>query len=143
MLAEFLDRQRLSTPVVPIREPEADDVDHTLAHISSKGFIEQRRVVEEIEWDDSIEQMQRDMNEADASRDLTARFRAKSEKLKRRPLAPTKRDRKLGALFDRLTPTSIHDDAEASYIAAPALPIDAVPTNEERAMQDFLDDLIS
>ncbi|KIY71159.1 hypothetical protein CYLTODRAFT_419163 [Cylindrobasidium torrendii FP15055 ss-10] len=127
MLAQFLDRQRLSAPVAPIENSDADDVDHTLAHISSKGFIEQKRVVEEIEWDEDIEQLQKDMNEADASRELTARFRAKSEKLKRRPLAPTKRDRKL----------------EASYIEAPALPVDPASINEKRAMQDFLDDLIS
>lgn len=75
--------------------------------------------------------------------ELTARFRAKSDNLKRKPIAPTKRDRKMGefnlslSVFLRLMLLT-----EASYVAAPALPTEQ-PKDEKKVMQEFLDDLIS
>lgn len=59
--------------------------------------------------------------------ELTTRFRAKSEKLRKKPIAPTARERK----------------QEASYVAAPALPTDAKAQDPKDEMQDFLDDLLT
>ncbi|KAK0219098.1 hypothetical protein IW262DRAFT_1448938 [Armillaria fumosa] len=113
---KFLRRQ-LGTNTDRYAEPEPeldsddddDDVDHSLAHISSRS-----EKVEQIAWDDELDKLSREKAIADANRDLKSRFRAKSERLRRKPLAPTARERK----------------HEASYV------------NPKVDMEDFLDDLL-
>ncbi|KAG2029758.1 hypothetical protein BDR03DRAFT_906457 [Suillus americanus] len=127
-LSSFLARQRLSDvpPVVAVPQVDDDDVDHELAHISSHRVLpptSQKGRVQVIEWDAELEEMSREKAAADASRDLKTRFRAKSEKLKAKPLFA--RDRK-------------QDD---NYSEAPALPTDA-PKAPKVEMEDFLDELL-
>ncbi|KAG1810523.1 hypothetical protein EV424DRAFT_1558029 [Suillus variegatus] len=129
-LSSFLARQRLSDvsemSVVAVPQVDDDDIDHELAHISSHRIpppSPQKGRVQVIEWDAELEEMSREKAAADASRDLKARFRAKSEKLKAKPLFA--RDR-------------IQDD---SYSEAPALPTDA-PKAPKVEMEDFLDELL-
>ncbi|KAF9019960.1 hypothetical protein BDZ89DRAFT_283334 [Hymenopellis radicata] len=130
-LSSFLERQLnvdVDAPILKTVDIDEDDVDHTLAHISSRGIANPNHgkgKIEEIEWDDDMDEMTREKAVADANRELTARFRAKSEKLKKKPIAPTARERK-----------------QASYVAAPALPTEQV-RNQKDEMQDFLDDLLT
>ncbi|KAG1857731.1 hypothetical protein DFJ58DRAFT_715929 [Suillus subalutaceus] len=88
-----IDPYRLSdvpeTQVVAVAQVDDDDIDHELAHISSHRIpppTSQKGRVQAIEWDAELEEMSREKAAADASRDLKARFRAKSEKLKVKPL---------------------------------------------------------
>ncbi|KAG2143642.1 hypothetical protein DEU56DRAFT_971844 [Suillus clintonianus] len=130
-LSSFLARQRLSdvseTTVVALPQvDDDDDIDHELAHISSYRIpppTSQKGLVRAIEWDAELEEMSREKAAADASRDLKARFRSKSEKLKAKPLFA--RDRK-------------QDD---NHSEAPALPTDALKAPKVE-MEDFLDDLL-
>ncbi|OJA20276.1 putative protein 28 [Rhizopogon vesiculosus] len=129
-LSSFLAKQRLSdvsevTAGVP--QVDDDDVDHELAHISSHRnppSTSQKGRVQTIEWDAELEEMSREKAAADASRDLKARFRAKSEKLRAKPLSG--RDRKQGD----------------NYVEAPALPTDAPKKEPKVEMEDFLDELL-
>ncbi|KAG1751811.1 hypothetical protein EDB19DRAFT_1673696 [Suillus lakei] len=127
-LSSFLARQRLSdvseTTVMAAPQVDDDDIDHELAHISSHRIpppTSQKGRVQSIEWDAELEEMSREKAAADASRDLKARFRAKSEKLKAKPLFTRKQD----------------DNCSE----APALPIDA-PKAPKVEMEDFLDELL-
>lgn len=88
-----------------------DDVDHSLAHISSTGVkpvVSRKGKVEQIEWDDELDELEREKLSAEAiwgavsldlvlscpllltcadrrftHPDLKTRFRAKSEKLRK------------------------------------------------------------
>ncbi|KAG1888487.1 uncharacterized protein F5891DRAFT_966121 [Suillus fuscotomentosus] len=131
-LSSFLARQRLSdvseTTVVAVPPVDDDDIDHELAHISSHRIpppTSQKGRVQAIEWDAELEEMSREKAAADASRDLKARFRAKSEKLKVKPLFS--RDTKQGD----------------NYSEAPALPNDTPRKAPQVEMENFLDDLLS
>ena len=59
-------------PGSPLVPPTADDddVDHSLAHITSNSLAEGRQLrkgkIQHIDWDDSLEEMQRDNNIARA-----------------------------------------------------------------------------
>ncbi|KAH7924987.1 hypothetical protein BV22DRAFT_1065699 [Leucogyrophana mollusca] len=133
-LSAFLEKQKLSDSVEPQIAPPADDdddIDHTLAHISSRRQApsqSKKGRVQSIEWDEDLDDMSREKAAAEAARDLKARFRAKTEKLRAKPLtAPLPRDRK----------------KDNDYIEAPPLPTDTVQKKEPKAeMQDFLDDLL-
>ncbi|KAG2742694.1 hypothetical protein P692DRAFT_20747681 [Suillus brevipes Sb2] len=131
-LSSFLARQRLSdlseTTVAAAAQVDDDDIDHELAHISSHRVApptSQKGRIQAIEWDAELEEMSREKAAADASRDLKARFRAKSEKLKAKPL------------FSRVTK---QDD---EYSEAPALPNDTPRKTPKVEMEDFLDDLLN
>ncbi|KAG1901238.1 uncharacterized protein F5891DRAFT_1223940 [Suillus fuscotomentosus] len=122
-LSSFLARQVIGLPPV-----DDDDIDHELAHISSHRIpplTSQKGRVQAIEWDAELEEMSREKAAADASRDLKARFRAKSEKFKVKPLFS--RDTKQGD----------------NYSEAPALPNDTPRKAPKVEMEDFLDDLLS
>ncbi|PBK68287.1 hypothetical protein ARMSODRAFT_988798 [Armillaria solidipes] len=135
-LSSFLGRQRLSDdPASSLQATlpdDDDDVDHSLAHISSRGVgaeaPSRKGKVEQIAWDDELDELSREKAIADANRDLKSRFRAKSERLRKKPIAPTARDRK----------------QEASYVSAPALPLPegVAPKDPKADMEDFLDDLL-
>ncbi|KAG2353122.1 hypothetical protein BDR07DRAFT_1615157 [Suillus spraguei] len=131
-LSSFLARQRLSdvsemtVVAVPRVDDDDDDIDHELAHISSHRIpppISQKGRVQAIEWDAELEEMSREKVAADANRDLKARFRAKSEKLKAKPL------------FSR------DGKQDNKYPEAPALPTDTSKAPKVE-MEDFLDDLL-
>ncbi|KAJ6546653.1 hypothetical protein DFH09DRAFT_1367193 [Mycena vulgaris] len=134
-LAAFLERQRLSDAagpsVLPAREAlDDDDVDHSLAHISSGGappVSSRKGKVEEIAWDAELDALERDKAAAEAIWDLKTRFRAKSEKLRKSAVTPV-RERKPG------------------YVEAPPLPLadgsQPSPKAPKDDMQDFLDDLL-
>jgi hypothetical protein len=132
-LSSFLARQRLSdvsetTVVAAVAQVDDNDIDHELAHISSHRVpppMSQKGRIQAIEWDAELEEMSREKAAADASRDLKARFRAKSEKLKVKPL------------FSRVIK---QDD---NYSEAPALPNDAPRKAPKAEMEEFLDDLLS
>ncbi|KAI9571963.1 hypothetical protein HD554DRAFT_2036457 [Boletus coccyginus] len=136
-LAAFLEKQRLSgsapvlsgTLVLDAQEEEdEDEIDHSLAHISSQRhppLQSKKGRVQTIEWDESLEQMSREKATAEANRDLKERFRAKTSTLRTKPMAPKERKK------------------ENDIVEAPPLPVEGVarkdPKNE---MQDFLDDLL-
>ncbi|KAJ7752627.1 hypothetical protein B0H16DRAFT_1546016 [Mycena metata] len=139
-LSSFLERQRISdeplalTPSDPMDE---DDVDHSLAHISSGGInrtvsgLSRKGKVEQIEWDEDLDELEREKASAEAIWDLKTRFRAKSEKLRKSAVTPA-RDRKPGA---------------TTYAEAPPLPMadgsQPPPKGPKDDMQDFLDDLLA
>ncbi|KAK0472467.1 hypothetical protein IW261DRAFT_1553326 [Armillaria novae-zelandiae] len=134
-LSSFLGRQRLSDVPVSLLQAtlpdDDDDVDHSLAHISSRGVgVEapsRKGKVEQIAWDDELDELSKEKAIADANRG-SSRFRAKSERLRKKPIAPTARERK----------------QEASYVSAPALPLPegVVPKDSKADMEEFLDDLL-
>lgn len=119
-LSSFLGGQRLSDdPVSSLQATlpdDDDDVDHSLAHISSRGVgaeaLSRKGKVEQIAWDDELDELSREKAVADANRgsvsfrchctltqhylDLKSRFRAKSDRLRKKPIAPTARERKQG-----------------------------------------------
>ncbi|KAJ6477902.1 hypothetical protein C8R47DRAFT_644518 [Mycena vitilis] len=137
-LSSFLQRQRISDvagpSVLPTMEStDDDDVDHSLAHISSGGIkpvTSRKGKVEEIEWDDELDELEREKASAEAIWDLKSRFRAKSEKLRKSAVTPG-RERKSGPI----------------YAEAPRLPLpdgsQHPPKGPKDDMQDFLDDLLS
>ena len=77
-LAAFLEKQRLSDSVRALsgsapdaREDDEDEIDHSLAHITSQrqpALQSKKGRVQTIEWDDSFEQMSREKAVAEANR---------------------------------------------------------------------------
>ncbi|KAH7911851.1 hypothetical protein BJ138DRAFT_1234917 [Hygrophoropsis aurantiaca] len=132
-LSAFLEKQKLSdTSEAQVSPPpeDDDDIDHTLAHISSRRQApsqSKKGRMQSIEWDKELDEMSREKAATEAARDLKTRFRAKTEKLRKPVTASFSRDRK----------------KENDYIEAPPLPSDEVQKKEPKAeMQDFLDDLL-
>jgi hypothetical protein len=105
--------------VLQPKPDDKEDVDETLAHISSRigtSGASRKGKVEQIEWDEGIDELSREKAAAEATwgtfiklflytscechfiyQDLTSRFRAKSERLRGKPVIPV-RDRKTGTL---------------------------------------------
>jgi hypothetical protein len=75
--------------------------------------------------------------------DLKERFRAKSEKLRNRPI-PSARERKGMLLFvlSSLPTLKEYSTGNDTLLEAPALPTSAPPKDPKTEMQDFLDDLL-
>ena len=76
-LSNFLARQRLDDsagPSIPksATEPDEDEVDHSLAHLTPAGFRSAQKPtkgrVQTKEWDEELENMIRDKAAADANR---------------------------------------------------------------------------
>ncbi|KAI0060054.1 hypothetical protein BV25DRAFT_1807980, partial [Artomyces pyxidatus] len=134
-LSKFLERQRLDDAPGPSIAPppvDEDDVDHSLTHISSKAKAEvpnKKGKVQQIEWDEQLEEMTREKAVAEAHWDLKERFRARTAQQRVRPVPR-------GAAGNRST--------DKSYVEAPPLPTDVDrPSKAPRAqMEDFLDDLL-
>ncbi|KAF8884498.1 hypothetical protein BD779DRAFT_1612127 [Infundibulicybe gibba] len=133
-LAVFLEKQRISdvpTPWVP-PEVDEDDVDHSLAHMLPRsGAVPSKKgKVEQIEWDDKLDELSREKAAAEAVWDLKTRFRAKSERMRSKPVRDIASERKT-----------------VSYVDAPALPIAegeaTQPKDPMKEMEDFLDDLLT
>jgi hypothetical protein len=129
-LSAFLEKQKISDdkPVLGLEKKtiDEDEVDASLAHISSnpnKPSIDRKGKVQEIKWDRELEEMSRAKAAAEAQRgkskfksayllndsfalhhcvDLKARFKAKSEKLKAKPVFKSARERQAGKRYSRL-----------------------------------------
>ncbi|KAI0698254.1 hypothetical protein BC835DRAFT_1269268 [Cytidiella melzeri] len=135
-LSSFLERQRLSDlPSVTSPPPEDEDgIDHSLAHLTTgRNAAENSRKgkAQQISWDNSFEELSREKAAAEATRELKARFKAKTEK-----------QRAQGG--SRPIPRSTGGKTEKVYIEAPALPTEdpPPPQSEKENMEDFLDDLL-
>ncbi|KAJ7203354.1 hypothetical protein GGX14DRAFT_551797 [Mycena pura] len=141
-LSDFLSRQRIDdTPNLSMNASDPvneDDVDVSLAHISSSGAklaSTRKGKVQKIEWDSELDELEREKASAEAIWGtvplayLKTRFRAKSEKL-RIPTTTVGRERRPGS-----------DPVEAPPLPLPdgSLPPPKAPREE---MQDFLDDLL-
>ncbi|KAH9959882.1 hypothetical protein BJV74DRAFT_984271 [Russula compacta] len=134
-LSSFLARQRLEdAPGGPLVSAtvavDDDDVDHSLAHITSNPLAERhsrKGKVQQISWDASLEKMQHDKNVAQAQSDLKERFRASTA-------------HQMGK-----TATREHARRQAKPLKeAPLLQQDPhiLPKSPTTEMEDFLDDLL-
>ncbi|TFK26912.1 hypothetical protein FA15DRAFT_244372 [Coprinopsis marcescibilis] len=132
-LSDFLERQRITddaAPALSLAKPEdGEEIDTSLAHISSKSskpIVDRKGKTQQIEWDRELDDLNRVKAAADAQRDLKSRFKAKSEKLKAKPVLKTSRDRQAD-----------------TYEQAPELPgSNPQPKGSKAEMEDFLDDLL-
>ncbi|KAG6910460.1 hypothetical protein DXG01_010385 [Tephrocybe rancida] len=132
-LSAFLERQKISDAgpsIIPADTTEDDDVDTSLAHIGSGSCVAvptRKGKVENIEWDEELDEMSREKASAEAAWDLKTRFRAKSERLRTNPVVG-------------------REQKGATYTVAPALPLlDGSlppPKDPKVEMEDFLDDLL-
>ncbi|KAH6907392.1 hypothetical protein BKA70DRAFT_1285612 [Coprinopsis sp. MPI-PUGE-AT-0042] len=129
-LSEFMERQRISDEPSPALML---DMDSSLAHISSKSIrspVDRKGKVQQVEWDRELDEMTKEKAAAEAQWDLKHRFKAKSEKLKAKPVFKSTRERQ----------------AE-KYEQAPELPVadaNAQPKKDPKdEMESFLDDLLS
>jgi hypothetical protein len=151
-LSSFLERQRLSTTTTTLVDHDLDsDVDHTIAHISSRrtaSSTQKKGKVVQIERDQELEDMIKEKEGADAARELKARFRAKAERLKGTTHSTVRSDRSKGR---SISPCFLDQDIISTLgrtvVDAPSLPINPdnppVPKDPKGAMQDFLDDLLN
>ncbi|EAU85744.1 hypothetical protein CC1G_04961 [Coprinopsis cinerea okayama7 len=138
-LSTFLEKQRISSPsptsLAPLEKGKdavnEDEVDASLAHISSKPTnrvtADRKGKVQQIEWDAELDEMTREKEAAEAQWDLKARFKAKSEKLKAKPVFKSAREKQA-----------------AKVEQAPELPTAEAtkPKDEKAEMEAFLDDLL-
>jgi len=143
-LSAFLEKQRISDDIGPslriaeTKDYDDDDVDASLVHITSKSTrnpgqaSSKKGKVEQIVWDEELDTISREKKAAEATWDLKTRFRAKSEKLKTKPVKPT---------------TIAARSRKQEYQDAPALPLpegaQPDPKSQLAEMEDFLDDLLS
>ncbi|KAF9255945.1 hypothetical protein L218DRAFT_882881 [Marasmius fiardii PR-910] len=145
-LSTFLARQKLNddqgtSTLVHDEDEDDEDIDHSLDQITSgyrsgrSEMVDSRKgKVQEISWDNELDELSLAKETADAARDLKFRFRAKSEKLKAKPTIAPARDRKLGT----------NNCALGAVIDAPPLPLpeNAKLKSQKEEMEDFLDDLL-
>ncbi|KAH6886101.1 hypothetical protein BKA70DRAFT_1335721 [Coprinopsis sp. MPI-PUGE-AT-0042] len=129
-LSEFMERQRISDDPSPAL---ALDMHSSLAHISPKSIrspVDRKGKVQQVEWDRELDEMTKEKAAAEAQWDLKHRFKAKSEKLKARPVFKSARERQ----------------AE-KYEQAPELPLadtNVQPKKDPKdEMESFLDNLLS
>ncbi|KAF9232486.1 hypothetical protein BU15DRAFT_81173 [Melanogaster broomeanus] len=133
-LSSFLERQRLSdsgplpSSTSGAQADDDDEIDHTLAHITSRQqppSQSKKGRTQTIEWDETLEQMSREKAVAEANRDLKERFRAKTSTLRSGPMAPKERKK------------------ENDLVEAPPLPTETNAKKDPKTqMEDFLDDLL-
>ena len=73
-LSEFLARQKLEDiPQTNLKEDSDDDVDTSLAHLSSNPTAASRSRkgnIQQIEWDEGLEEIKREKEIADANRGM-------------------------------------------------------------------------
>ncbi|KAG6872301.1 hypothetical protein C0995_011111 [Termitomyces sp. Mi166 len=133
-LSTFLEKQRIADTgpsIASVDLTDDEDVDTSLAHIASKSRVTaptKKGKMEKIEWNEELESMSREKASAEAAWDLKARFRAKSERLRAKPVVG-------------------REQKAETYIVAPALPAPdgslPPPKNPKEEMEEFLDDLLS
>ncbi|KAF7976555.1 hypothetical protein HWV62_6213 [Athelia sp. TMB] len=153
-LSSFLERQRISDasfgPSSAPPPPDDDEVDTTLAHISSRPqgpAPSKKGNVHTIEWDKMLEEMTREKAAAEAAWDLKTRFKAKSEKLRSKPITQAGRERKPGSTRGPLSASILSNLGfrPEKVSEAPLLPTElaAQPSRDPKhEMEDFLDDLL-
>ncbi|KAI6116680.1 hypothetical protein EV401DRAFT_40407 [Pisolithus croceorrhizus] len=126
-LSAFLEKQKISEDTTSsAAPPEDDDIDHDLDHISLGSQARTRSKkgnVQTIAWDGQLEELRREKDAADAARDLKDRFRARSGKLREKPV-------------------SFEPRKHENTIIAPPLPTEQAPKAPKEEMQDFLDELL-
>ncbi|KAI1790886.1 hypothetical protein LXA43DRAFT_890266 [Ganoderma leucocontextum] len=130
-LSAFLERQRLSPgpSSAPPPPDEDEDIDTTVAQIGKSQTRSKKGRVQQIEWDEELENMSRE--KAAARRlevNLKARFRAQTAKQR-----------------GRASPRGASTLGQRSHaVEAPPLPTDSPgqAKGEKEDMQDFLDDLL-
>ncbi|KAF8963260.1 hypothetical protein BDZ97DRAFT_1661830 [Flammula alnicola] len=141
-LSTFLEKQRISDEAGPTlrvaekKDYDDEDVDTSLAHISSNPSripgeaASKKGKVEQIAWDEELDEMNKEKKAAEATWDLKTRFRAKSDKLRTKPVTPT-----------------ASTSSRSRKQEAPALPlpegVKAEPKSHISEMEDFLDELLS
>ncbi|KAG7088939.1 hypothetical protein E1B28_012884 [Marasmius oreades] len=158
-LSTFLAKQKISDVPGPStrayeEDDDDDDVDHSLDHITSgyrsnkfEVFDSRKGKLQEVSWDNELDELMREKESADAARDLKSRFRAKSDKLMAKPLISSTRDRKQGA-FDRFRHFCPGERKLncllGTVVDAPPLPLpeNTKPKSHEEEMEDFLDELL-
>jgi len=132
-LSAFLERQRMEDPPgVPLVSATADDdqVDHSLAHITSNPLADRQSrkgKIQHVDWDASLEKMQHDNNIARAQSDLKERLRAS------------------GTYQKGKTATREHARQVKPLKEAPPLPQDPhlAAKSPKAEMEDFLNDLLA
>ncbi|KAG5717678.1 hypothetical protein E4T56_gene15402, partial [Termitomyces sp. T112] len=132
-ISAFLEKQRITDigpSIAPADSTDDEDVDTSLAHIGSKSRVvtsTKKGKMEKIEWDEALDTMSREKASAEAAWDLKARFRAKSERLRAKPVVG-------------------REQKEETYTMAPALPLPdgslPPPKKPKEEMEEFLDDLL-
>ncbi|TFY59628.1 hypothetical protein EVJ58_g5655 [Rhodofomes roseus] len=135
-LSAFLERQRLSpqessAPPPPEEDPEIDtSVVNMLPGRQGATAQSKKGKVQQVEWDDSLEELSREKAAAEAKWDLKSRFRASAATQRGTPVARGRGPGR-GKHHDRL-------------VEAPPLPTEQKPKKPEKEdMQDFLDDLLA
>ncbi|KAH6883757.1 hypothetical protein BKA70DRAFT_1377959 [Coprinopsis sp. MPI-PUGE-AT-0042] len=143
-LSEFMERQLISDEPSPAlaldsKSYDDDEVDNSLAHISSKSIkspVDRKGKVQQVDWDRELDEMTKEKAAAEAQWGAFAilgvdpkhRFKAKSEKLKAKPIFKSTRERQ----------------AE-KYEQAPELPVadtNAQPKKDPKdEIESLLDDL--
>ncbi|TBU43040.1 hypothetical protein BD309DRAFT_865097 [Dichomitus squalens] len=133
-LSAILERQRISPGPSSAPPPdEDDDVDTSIVLPGKPHPHPKKGRIQQVDWDEELEELSREKAAADAARDLKARFRAQTAKQR-------------GRASPRGASTLGRSKQERSHIVeAPPLPT-AVPKpdkSEKEDMQGFLDDLLS
>ncbi|KAI0053488.1 hypothetical protein FA95DRAFT_1552549 [Auriscalpium vulgare] len=138
-ISKFLERQRLDDAPGPSAPPDEEDsdVDESLAHLTAKSPTEgssRKGKVQQIEWNQELEDMRREKAVAQAHWGLKERFRAKVAQQRGRgtPRATNSQGRSARK-------------QEKGYVTAPPLPTEmsAPPKDEKAQMEEFLDDLLT
>ena len=176
-LSNFLARQRLddtTSPSIlePTNEPDEDEVDHSLAHLNPVGLQSVRKSmkgrVQMIEWDEELENMNREKAIADANRGerkigtrLPTKFPGSDpgdpqtsnqgfvrvqQSNQRTSLQPDPHEPKIRVGHNyRLAFEIAIDRSFSGLVEAPPLPTEEhePKKTEKQGMQDFLDDLLS
>ncbi|KAH9919598.1 uncharacterized protein B0H18DRAFT_629131 [Fomitopsis serialis] len=139
-LSTFLERQRLSPQESSAPPPPEDDpeIDASVANIlpGRQGAAAQSKKgkVQQVEWDESLEELSREKAAAEAKWDLKSRFRASAAKQRGAP-ATTSRCMGRGRQHVAICADRV--------VEAPPLPTEQKPQKSGKEdMEDFLDDLL-
>ncbi|KAK7680874.1 hypothetical protein QCA50_016184 [Cerrena zonata] len=136
-LSSFLERQRLSEgqphTTIVVEEEDDSDIDTSLAlhGLTPQAVANSKKgKVQQIEWDESLETLRREKANADATRELKERFRARTAAQRGR--GTTKK------------PSVRTNAKDKEYVDAPALPTDTPKPekSDKQNMEEFLDDLL-
>ncbi|PPQ94353.1 hypothetical protein CVT25_000681 [Psilocybe cyanescens] len=142
-LSAFLEKQKILDEAGPLlsvtekKDYDDDDVDTSLAHITSNPShnaakaLSKKGKVEQVAWDEELDEMSREKKAAEATWELKNRFRAKTEQLRAKPVLPS---------------SSSARTRKQEYQEAPALPlpegVQPQPKTQMEEMEEFLDDLL-
>ncbi|KIJ27045.1 hypothetical protein M422DRAFT_271803 [Sphaerobolus stellatus SS14] len=152
-LSDFLARQRLgdsSSLAHPKQEDDDDDVDHTLAAVtsapSSAPAKPHKNQVHTVEWDASLDELKREKESAEAVWDLKTRFRQSQPRLTAPKSTPGRETLKCQGINKAEDARHVSKPPDADGVSKP-LDVDGhaepVPKPTSKAeLEDFLDDLL-